>query len=250
MSSETDSERSIAWAHLGRISFSEALHVQRFNWHRVKQTPDDLILTLEHEPVVTLGRRADTADLLLSRTELERRGIEVVRADRGGEVTYHGPGQLVIYVNALLQRFRVGPADIVRILAGAIADVLAELGIHAVYDPEHPGLWTRSRKIAAVGMRISRGASLHGAALNLTTDLDAFSLFVPCGMPGAMATSVAEEWRHCGHDEQKMPAMSAVAELIAQRVAARLGSTLTMCDASDLKQRAAQWEEPLPASPN
>lgn len=244
MSSETDTERAIGWAHLGRISFCDALHLQRFNWHRVKEQPDDIVLTLEHDPVVTLGRRADPADLLLPETELLRRGIEVVRADRGGEVTYHGPGQLVIYVNALLQRFRAGPADIVRTLAAAIADVLADLGIDAVYDPEHPGLWVSGRKIAAVGMRISRGASLHGAALNLTTDLDAFSLFVPCGMPGALATSVTRELQTPDRNPQATPTMEVMAEAIARRVAERLGAQFSVVDAPALLARARQWTEP------
>jgi lipoate-protein ligase B len=244
MSSGTE-PHSLHWCHLGRISFSDALHVQRFLWHQLQdRAPADTVLTLEHEPVVTLGRRANESDLLLSAAELSRRGIDVERADRGGEVTYHGPGQLVVYVNALLERFRVGPADIVRMLAGAIADELASVGIDAEYDKNHPGLWVGGRKIAAVGMRISRGASLHGAAVNLTTNLDAFSLFVPCGMPGAQATSVAEELQRDGERNTVTPSLEAMGRAVAERLATRLGSRIDKVESTELRARSLAWTPP------
>lgn len=182
---------ALHWEHLGRIGYGDALALQLGRRDAViAGTAPETLFTLEHDPVITLGRRAQPGDLLVDRDALAARGIEVVEVDRGGEVTYHGPGQLVLYAVVHCQRRGMGPSDLVRRLAAAITDELAQHGISASYDTEHPGLWVEGAKIAAVGMRISRGVSTHGAALNLTTDLDAFSLIVPCGMPGARATSM------------------------------------------------------------
>lgn len=178
------------------------------------------LFTLEHDPVITMGRRAAPTDLLLPEEQLRARGIELVVSDRGGEVTYHGPGQLVLYAVVDTRALRIGPSDLVRALAGSVSAYLATLGISAPYDTAHPGLWTEQGKLAAVGMRISRGVSMHGAALNLTTSLDAFSLFVPCGMPGASATSVAALMA-------QPPSLTEAAAACASRFAAALGLELS-----------------------
>jgi lipoate-protein ligase B len=184
----------VAHRHLGRIAYADALALQNATWERVVAgEPDEVLLTLEHDPVVTIGRRGDAADLLVPEALLRARGVDVFRADRGGELTYHGPGQLVVYGIVHLQRRRIAVGDWVRGVAGAIADELAGAGIEARYDGDNPGLWaSNGAKICAVGMRISKGVARHGAAVNLTTDLDAFTWIVPCGMPSARATSVAE----------------------------------------------------------
>lgn len=151
----------------------------------------ETLVLVEHDPVITIGRRGRRADVLASAEALATRGVELVEVDRGGEVTYHGPGQLVAYPIVRVDPRRFGVGDLVRGLAAAIARTLAELGIEATYDKENPGLWVEGAKICAVGMRVSRGVSTHGAALNVTTDLSAFDLIVPCGQPRAKATSVA-----------------------------------------------------------
>jgi lipoate-protein ligase B len=178
--------------HLGRIRYREALALQQLIHESVVQgVLPEHVLTLEHEPVITLGRRGSFDDLLADRSVLDARGIDVVVTDRGGEVTWHGPGQLVVYAIVDARARGLGPSDLVRRLAGAVSTELALHGVEATWEPAHPGLWVGGAKIAAVGMRVTRGVSLHGVAVNLTTPLDAFTLFVPCGMPGAQATSIA-----------------------------------------------------------
>lgn len=146
------------------------------------------LLVLQHPPVITLGKRATVA-ALSAPGWIREQGIEVFKIDRGGEATYHGPGQLVIYPIVRLDALGLGVADLVRGLAASIATVLKKYGVVAAYDPEIPGLWTQdetpSRKIASVGMRVSGGVSTHGAAVNVVNDMTAFQMFTPCGMPGA-----------------------------------------------------------------
>lgn len=178
-----------------------------------------VIYTLEHDPVITLGRRASDADVRAGEALLATRGVEVVRADRGGEATYHGPGQLVVYAVVDLGVLGIGVSDLVRGLAACTAEYLADLGITAVYDPKHPGLWSGGAKIAAVGMRISRNVSRHGLALNLQTALDAFDLIVPCGMPDARTTSVAAELA-----SGATPSLEQAAADIAARCIRRFGT--------------------------
>lgn len=184
--------RGVERVHWGRIAYREAFERQKARWQGVVDgIAAEAVFTLEHDPVVTFGRRGREHDLRVPREALAACGVDVVESDRGGELTYHGPGQLVIYPILAVRRRGIHVGELVRGLAACVADELAALGIVAEYDTDAPGLWVDGAKIAAVGMRISRGVSMHGTALNLETDLDAFRLIVPCGMPDARATSVA-----------------------------------------------------------
>ena len=192
------SANPVAWRHLGRIDYVECTALQDAVWAEVvRGEPSEVVLTLEHDPVVTVGRRGSHEDLLSSAAVLASRGVQVVEANRGGELTYHGPGQLVIYAILDIRTRGIAVGDLVRGLAGAVGDELDRLGIDTVYDAERPGLWTKAGddgvKICAVGMRIQKGVSRHGAAVNVTTGLEAFDLFVPCGLPQASATSILAE---------------------------------------------------------
>lgn len=182
------------WIHLGRIPYNEALELQleRSRLRQEDRVPDTLF-TLEHDPVITLGKRAKESDVLLSEDALRARGIDLVHVDRGGEATWHGPGQLVLYPILHIKAQEIYVSDLVRGLAGCIADYLRAHRIESTWDDDHPGIWVEDRKIAAVGMRIQRGVSRHGAALNLTTAQDAFQVIVPCGLPEFGVTSVAQE---------------------------------------------------------
>jgi lipoate-protein ligase B len=142
----------------------------------------------EHEPVITLGRSARAENVLASSGALARRGVTVARASRGGDVTYHGPGQLVGYP---VVRLRGGVVAHMTMMARAIGRVLAELGISTEFRRDAPGLWTNDEKLCAFGVHIRSRVAIHGFALNVTTDLTAFDLIVPCGLPGARATSIA-----------------------------------------------------------
>lgn len=152
------------------------------------------LICLQHHPVVTLGKRGRESDII-SPSLLQERGIELYRVDRGGEATYHGPGQLVIYPILRLDDLGLGVVDVVRALAGALSDTVREYGVDTRYDPDHPGLWTTespSRKMGSVGMRVSRGVSTHGAALNVVNDMIPFSWIVACGMPNAPMTRLGD----------------------------------------------------------
>lgn len=150
--------------------------------------PAGYVLVLQHRPVITLGKRG-TMSALSAPGWVREQGIEVFKIDRGGEATYHGPGQLVIYPVVRLDALGLGVSDLVRGLAASIGMVLGKYGVEAEYDPKIPGLWTQgdvlSRKIASVGMRVSGGVSTHGAAINVVNDMTPFQMFTACGMPDA-----------------------------------------------------------------
>ena len=154
--------------------------------------PDTLIL-LEHPHTYTLGRRGRMDDILVDQTDLEHLGIEVHHTDRGGEVTYHGPGQLVGYPIIDLRRWGGGPLKYVRALEQVIAETLAEFGIEGTSEGRPTGVWVEDRKIAAIGVKVGRRVTTHGFALNVSTDLSYFQHIVPCGMPSAQVTSVSLE---------------------------------------------------------
>ncbi|MFB6264553.1 MAG: lipoyl(octanoyl) transferase LipB [Bradymonadaceae bacterium] len=188
----------IGLLELGEVDYGRALALQyelrnRLGNDGAPENRAGFLLALEHPPVVTLGKRGET-DALLRRDRLRERGVDLYEIDRGGEATYHGPGQLVLYPILKLAALELGVVDVVRGLARIVADKLGNLGIAAAYDEDHPGLWTSSprAKIASVGMRVKRGITTHGAAINLTNDLAPFDHIVACGMPDARATRVVD----------------------------------------------------------
>jgi lipoyl(octanoyl) transferase len=187
---------------LGRVAYRDAWALQQaLAAARADGTlAEDQLLLLEHDPVLTLGRNASQAHVLALPELLAARGIEVLRVERGGEVTYHGPGQLVAYpIVALAAGPRaLGVRPFVEALEGAMADTCAAAGVAAGSRPGHPGCWVAAdsplpRKIGALGIRVARGISFHGIALNVTTNLADFGLIDPCGMPGLRTTSLARE---------------------------------------------------------
>ena len=193
-------DRPIVAEWLGRIGYREAWARQKtLLEQRAAGEIDDRILLLEHDPVLTLGRQADESHVLASPRELGRRGIEVIRVERGGEVTYHGPGQLVGYPIIRLGDRGILVRPLVAALEAAMIATCARLGVAAIRRDGHPGCWIQGdpdrphRKIGALGLRIERGVSYHGIALNIDCDLRDFELIDPCGMPGLVSTSIAEE---------------------------------------------------------
>jgi lipoyl(octanoyl) transferase len=171
--------------HLGLVDYAATFaSMQAFTAQRDAATPDELWL-LEHAPVFTLGLNADPSHVLASGD------IPVVKVDRGGQVTYHGPGQLVAYVLIDLQRRRLGVRSLVTALENAVIATLAGYGIVAAADPKAPGVYVNGAKIASLGLRIRRGASYHGLALNVDMDLGPFRRINPCGHAGLAVTQVA-----------------------------------------------------------
>ncbi|HEV8120122.1 MAG TPA: lipoyl(octanoyl) transferase LipB [Candidatus Polarisedimenticolia bacterium] len=184
-----------AW--LGRIGYHEALQLQRATARALKDAQFDggsaleRLLLLEHPPVITLGRNAHDTDVLAPRDRLAALGVTVETTDRGGQVTYHGPGQLVGYPILDLNPDRRDVARYLRDLEDALIRTLATYGIAASRLDGLTGVWVGDRKIAALGVHLSRWVTTHGFALNVTTDLDHFGLIVPCGITTRGVTSMA-----------------------------------------------------------
>ena len=182
-------------ADLGRRPYGDVLEMQRELCRRrvSGEASQDLLLLVEHDPVYTLGRGTKATSLPIPPAELERSGASVFEVERGGDVTYHGPGQLVGYPIIDLRQQREDLHWYLRELEGALIDALAVLGVVAERNPGLTGVWTRGRKIASIGIHVKQWITLHGFALNVTTDLSAFERIVPCGIDRVEMTSVARE---------------------------------------------------------
>ncbi len=175
-----------ALRRLGTVEYEPTWRaMQRFTDERDPATPDE-VWFLEHPPVFTLGMNADPAHVLAPQ------GIPVVRIDRGGQVTYHGPGQLVVYPLIDLRRAGLGIRDFVTALERGVIDYAAELGIAAEGRRSAPGVYVEGRKLASVGIRVRHGASYHGIALNVSVDLEPFGRINPCGYAGLEMTRLAD----------------------------------------------------------
>jgi lipoyl(octanoyl) transferase len=154
---------------------------------------DDVLILLEHEPVITLGRMADASHVLASPERLRQMGITVQRIERGGDVTYHGPGQLVGYPILSLEERHLGVSDYMHALEEVLICTLVDFGLAAERRKGIIGVWMRGAKIAALGARVERGVTYHGFALNVATNLAHFALIVPCGLADAQVTSMQQQ---------------------------------------------------------
>ncbi len=181
------------WAFPGRVEYHAALQQQRALLEaRARGAVPDTLWLLEHPPTITLGRRAERIDVLVDGARLAALGIGVHETNRGGLVTYHGPGQLVGYPICALRELTGG--DVVRFVSGleeTLIRVLDRYGIRGEREAGHRGVWVGGAKIGAVGVAISRGVTMHGFALNLQPDLAHFGLIRPCGLADRGVTSVA-----------------------------------------------------------
>lgn len=176
----------------GRLPFTEAYARQVAYVEEVQrgERPDTLVF-VEHDPVFTLGASFHPENLLLTRAEYTARGFDVVPTDRGGDVTYHGPGQLVAYPIFDLNRRGRDLHRWLRELEESVIGTLAAFGIQGRRFPPHTGVWVGDRKVAAIGIKVRRWVSFHGIALNVTNDLTPFDLIVPCGIQGYGVTGLA-----------------------------------------------------------
>ncbi len=193
--------RELKIERLGRIPYLEALELQEKQVEAVRGgVAGDTLFLLEHPPVITLGRRADPAHVLFGTSELRARGLELHTVTRGGDVTYHGPGQLVGYLVCDLAARRATDVNgFLRALEGGLIDALAALGLRAAARPAYTGVFMaepagpRPRKIASIGVGLRGWVTYHGFALNVTTRLSDFAAIVPCGLSQVEMTSVACE---------------------------------------------------------
>lgn len=201
---------------LGRRPYREVWELQHSLHEAVREgrEPDTWIL-VEHDPVITLGRQAKRENVLLPDSMLEADGIDVVEIERGGDVTYHGPGQLVVYPIRKLERFRE-VVPLVRSLEGAVIETCAAFGITADRWSEHAGVWVGRDQICAIGLAVRKMVSLHGIALNVATELDYDRLINPCGLTDRGITSISKETgRAVTIDEVKPVLLAALTRALA-----------------------------------
>jgi lipoyl(octanoyl) transferase len=219
--------------YLGRVEYDEGLHLQAEIAELVAEGRlPNVLLLLEHPPVLTLGRNAKRSNILASDQLLAKRGVTVHEINRGGDVTYHGPGQLVGYPIFDLRTLRnssggrMGPVDFVRGMEEALIRLCGDFGVQAGRISGLTGVWCPAggsllvedsqpgpeRKIAAIGIHVARGITSHGFAFNVTTDLNDFRLIIPCGIPDHPVTSLEKEI----HPPVKLPTLEKVAHQAAQ----------------------------------
>jgi lipoyl(octanoyl) transferase len=230
-----ESSHELWICHLGTVPYREAMAAQdEIRARRYAGELPDVLLLLEHPPTYTRGRRAAPAELPYGGAFYAERGIDVVPTDRGGRVTYHGPGQLVGYAI-------VRVTDVVahvRMLEAALVAALADEGLaarsRAADGADYTGVWVRERKIASIGVHLSRGVTTHGFAVNFDNDLQPFSWIVPCGLSGVRMTSIAHERAASPPSPGAGSALHAFGERVSERLCAQLGRSPRVAPAREL----------------
>jgi lipoyl(octanoyl) transferase len=264
----------IQYRYLGRVDYAEALRLQEeLVALRTEGRIGNVLLLLEHPPVLTLGRNASRANILASDELLAARGVTLHEINRGGDVTYHGPGQLIGYPIFDLRSLRngegnrLGPVDFVRLMEEALIRLCAEFGVAAGRICGLTGVWCHlrwgspldekcgttakdasagERKIAAIGIHVARGVTSHGFAFNVTTNLDDFRLINPCGITDRPVTSLANEVR----DPAALPTLEALAHCAARQFGKVLGEPIEMLESlAALRAQAQTAPAAAPESP-
>ena len=228
-------ERELWTVPLGRVAYEEALELQRhIARDRISGAlPQDVLLLVEHPPVVTLGRASKGKHLIASPEFLRSKGVELFEVERGGDVTFHGPGQLVGYPIVDLKRHRLDLHWYLRKIEEALINTLADYDIVGERNPSFTGVWTKGKKIASIGVHARDWVTWHGFALNVTTDLSYFDLMVPCGIDGVVMTSIARE---LGTDDVSM---QDVVERVSAKFAAAFDLTPVVTSRAALFETAA-----------
>lgn len=184
-------ENLVKWIYLERVDYFKGLSSQREIHKRVSSgLYRGFLLLVEHMPVVTIGRFGDENNVLLSGEEMKRRGVEVWRVERGGDVTFHGPGQLVGYPILNLRDFKLGVKSYIYLIEETLIGVIRKFGIRGERIKDHTGVWVGREKIAAIGVYVKNGITMHGFALNVNIDLNYFSFIIPCGISNMGITSM------------------------------------------------------------
>jgi lipoyl(octanoyl) transferase len=208
---------------LGRLGYEEALEIQRQTLEEVAAGAPDTLLLVEHAPVLTLGANFHQDNLLFTPNQYREMGIQVITTDRGGDVTFHGPNQLVAYPIFDLNRHGRDLHKWLRGLEEATIQALKQFNLDGYRYPPHTGVWVNGKKICAIGIKVKRWVSMHGIALNCNNDLSPFNLIVPCGIRGHGVTSLTEELgREVTTEEAKPILTAAFAEVFGLRWSADL----------------------------
>jgi len=210
MSAQADIESPLHIIDCGLANYQGALQLQhRLREKRRRSEIPNTVLILEHPAVITLGARQSANKLLAGREDLAQKHIDVVDIRRGGGTTAHNPGQLVFYPILHLQQLNLGISEYIRELESIGVELLEQLGVHAERQKGFPGLWIGTKKIASIGVRVSKFITFHGMAINITNDLSIFDFITPCGLDDVKMTSVLKE-------TGKRHSMSQVKERLSQ----------------------------------
>ena len=187
--------RTCVFQDLGILEYNDTLKLQEAT--RSAKVENDLepdrVFFVQHPPVFTLGKRGGLENLMVSKDFLDKKGIQTVQTNRGGNITYHGPGQAVLYPIVDLEQAKIGVADFVTGLEEGMLRTVGEFNVEAKRDPKNHGLWVGDRKIGSVGLSIKHGISIHGLALNVNLDLTPFTWANPCGLSNVSMTSLEKE---------------------------------------------------------
>lgn len=198
-------QRSCVFLDLNTLEYKKALDLQLTFLNAKINNPlePDRLLLVEHPQVYTLGRRGGKENLIVSEAFLSSHGIQIVQTDRGGNITFHGPGQAVLYPIIDLTRARIGVADFVYGMEEVMKQTVKRFNIFADRSKKNHGLWVGNKKIGSVGLSIKKGISIHGLALNVCLDLTPFSWINPCGLENVAMTSIAWETAKLNHSDEK-----------------------------------------------
>lgn len=192
---DSETSRVINWEYLGVVNYARGLALQNERRETLlREGPHEggYLLLLEHNPVITDGRFGRGGNIMLPQEELGRRGVETYKTGRGGDVTFHGPGQLVAYPIIDLRAFGMGARSYVRALEETIIRTLGDYDLKGVSMEKLRGVWAYGGKIASIGVSVKNGITMHGCAFNVNTDLSYFSMIIPCGLEGVRMTSIRE----------------------------------------------------------
>lgn len=217
---QTGAVRRVDVVDWGRVGYAAAMERQlALVSARAEGRIPDTIACVRHPATITLGRNAPDGDVVASPAALAQRGIELVRSDRGGRATYHGPGQAIVYPIVSLAERGLGVKSWVELLEDSLLEALASYRLAATRRPASPGLWIGDAKIASVGLRVVRGVSYHGVSLNVGLDVSGFDCIVTCGVAGQRVTAVAAE---IAPARDGGPAVREAASRIAHAIRSRL----------------------------
>jgi lipoyl(octanoyl) transferase len=180
---------------LGKMNY-QAVHsfqLECVEWRLFQDARPDIFIITEHSPVFTLGKRGGRESLVVDEQFIKSRGVDIVQTERGGDITYHGPGQLVVYPIVHLRRSRLSVRNYVDMLEEVMISCAADSGVPAGRDERNRGIWVGDNKIGSIGIRVRRGVTFHGLALNVTLDFEHFHWIQPCGLSGVGVTSIERE---------------------------------------------------------
>jgi len=233
-------KKDCLYLELPLTGYQEAWQLQQ-DIVRAKTTgmlDSDVILSLEHPPVYTLGRRGGRDNLCVAEDLLEREGIDVVQVERGGDITYHGPGQIVVYVILDIRHARISVPDLVSALEEIMIESAAAFGVYAQRNPLNRGVWIGNTKLGSIGIAIRRGITFHGLALNVNTNLTHFSWINPCGLQDVGMTTLQ-------HELSRKIDMQKARDMVAGCMETTFGVKLRHMERKELVARISQiGEEP------